>query len=131
MNDAQMNLFVTMPEGATLPTTDIKTRKLEEKVMEIPVVDKLISQVSEGEAVLTVMLVEGFKDLDTVSVEDVQNKLRSISSSFEDMDISLDEPPRARGGQSGVGSSASSDFERMLGIGSPRNESSSKVRISS
>ena len=119
VNDAQMNLFVTMPEGATLPTTDIKTRKLEDKVMEIPVVDKLISQVSEGEAVLTVMLVEGFKDLDTVSVEDVQNKLRSISSSFEDMDISLDEPPRARGGQSGVGSSASSDFERMLGIGSP------------
>ncbi|WKV12346.1 efflux RND transporter permease subunit [Marivirga harenae] len=119
VEDTQMNMFVTMPQGATLETTDLKTRSIEEKVMEIPVVDKVISQISEGDAVLTVMLIEGFKDLDSISIPDVQNKLKSISSSFEDMDISLDEPPPSRSGQSGVGSSASSDFERMLGIGTP------------
>ncbi|MEQ8477522.1 efflux RND transporter permease subunit [Fulvivirga sp.] len=119
VENTEMNLFVTMPQGATLESTDIRTRKIEEKVMEIPVVEKVISQVSEGDAVLGITLVEGFLDLDTISVEDVRDKLNSIADDFEDLEISMDEPPRQRGGgQRGAASSASSDFERMLGIGS-------------
>lgn len=113
----EMNLFVTMPQGATLASTDLRVQKIEEKVMEIPVIDKVISQISEGDAVLTISLVEGFKDLDTISVADVQNKLTGIAKNFEDLEISLNEPPQTGVGQSGAGSSASSDFERMLGIG--------------
>ncbi|MBK6267325.1 efflux RND transporter permease subunit [Marivirga sp. S37H4] len=112
-----MNLFVTMPQGATLASTDLRVRKIEEKVMEIPVVNKVISQISEGDAVLTISLVEGFKDLDTISVADVQNKLTGIAKNFEDLEISLNEPPKTGGGQGGAGGSASADFERMLGIG--------------
>ncbi len=114
----EMNLFVTMPQGATLESTDLRTSMIEEKVLGIPVVDKVISTVSEGDAVLAIKLVEGFKDLDTISVEDVRNKLNSISDDFEDLEISMDEPPQRGGGQGGVGSSANTDFERMLGIGS-------------
>lgn len=115
----EMNLFVTMPQGATLASTDLRVRKIEEKVMEIPVIAQVISQVSEGDAVLTISLVEGFKDLDTISVADVQNKLTGIAKNFEDLEISLNEPPQTASGQSGAASSASTDFERMLGIGSP------------
>ena len=114
----EMDLFVTMPQGATLASTDLRTKKIEERVMEIPVVDKVISQVSEGDAVLSIKLVEGFNDLDTISVEDVRNKLNSISEEFEDLEISMDEPPQQGGGQGGAGRSANTDFERMLGIGS-------------
>ena len=116
----EMNLFVTMPQGATLESTDVRVRKIEEKVMEIPVIANVISQVSEGEAVLTVKLVEDFKDLDTISVADVRNRLTGISKDFEDLNISLDEPPKQASGQSGAGNSASADFERMLGIGTPQ-----------
>ena len=113
----EMNLFVTMPQGATLESTDLRVRKIEEKVMEIPVIEKVISQVSEGEAVVTVKLIEGFKDLDTVSVAEVRNELAGFSKDFEDLNISLDKPPKQSGGQSGAGNSAESDFQRMLGIG--------------
>ena len=113
----EMNLFVTMPQGATLESTDLKTRKIEEKVMEIPVIEKVISQISEGEAVLTVKLVEDFKDLDTISIADVRNQLSGISKNFEDLNISLDKPQQQGSGQGGAGSSAESDFQRMLGIG--------------
>ncbi len=113
----EMNLFVTLPQGATLEATDIRTRAVEEKVMKIPVIEKVISQVSEGEAVLTVKLVEGFKDLDTISVVDVRNQLSGISDDFQDLDISLDKPPAQGGGQSGAGNAAQNDFQRMLGIG--------------
>lgn len=114
----EMDLFVTMPQGATLASTDLRAKKIEERVMEIPVVNKVISQVSEGDAVLSINLVEGFNDLDTISVEDVRNKLNSISEEFDDLEISMDEPLQQGGGQGGAGRSANTDFERMLGIGS-------------
>ncbi|XOV94959.1 MAG: efflux RND transporter permease subunit [Bacteroidota bacterium] len=113
-----MNLFVTMPEGATLESTDVRVRKIEEKAMDIPVVEKVISQISEGDAVLTVSLVEGFKDLDTITVAEVRNRLNNINKDFADLDISMDQPPQRGGGQSGAARSANADFERLLGIGS-------------
>ena len=113
----EMNLFITMPQGATLESTDVSVRKIEEKVMEMPVIEKVISQTSEGDAVVTVKLVEGFKDLDTISVAEVRNQLSGISRDFEELNISLDRPPSQGGGQGGAGNSAQNDFERMLGIG--------------
>jgi multidrug efflux pump subunit AcrB/ABC-type multidrug transport system ATPase subunit len=113
----EMNLFVTMPQGSTLESTDLRVRKIEEKVMEIPVIEKVISQVSEGDAVITVKLVEGFNDLDSISVGDVRNRLSGISKNFDDVNISLDRPPVQSSGEGGAGNSAQDDFQRMLGIG--------------
>lgn len=117
VESTEMNLFITMPEGATLQSTDARVRKIEEKVLDIPVVEKVISQVSEGDAVLTVKLVEGFKDLDTISVAEVRNRLSGLSRDFDDINISLDKPEGASGGESSAGNSAQDDFQRMLGIG--------------
>jgi multidrug efflux pump subunit AcrB/ABC-type multidrug transport system ATPase subunit len=114
----EMNMFVTMPQGSTLESTDLKVRKVEEKVMEIPVIEKVISQVSEGEAVITVKLIEGFNDLDSIAITDVRNRLSGISKNFDDVDISLERPPSQNNGEGGgAGSSAQDDFQRMLGIG--------------
>lgn len=115
----EMNMFVTLPQGSTLESTDLRIRKIEERVMEIPVIEKVISQISEGDAVITVKLVEGFNDLDTITVADVRNRLTGISKNFDDVNISLERPPRQNGGDGGGGSSAEADFQRMLGIGSP------------
>jgi multidrug efflux pump subunit AcrB/ABC-type multidrug transport system ATPase subunit len=114
----EMNVFVTMPQGSTLESTDARVRKIEEKVMELPVIEKVISQVSEGEAVITVKLVEGFNDLDTISVVDVRNRLSGLSKNFDDVNISLEKPASQNSGESGGGNSAEDDFMRMLGIGS-------------
>jgi multidrug efflux pump subunit AcrB/ABC-type multidrug transport system ATPase subunit len=113
----EMNLFVTMPQGSTLASTDLRMRKIEEKVMEIPVVDKVLSQVSETDGVISVRLVEGFKKLDTISVADVRNRLSGIAKDFDDVNISLDRPPSQNPGEGGAGNAAQDDFQRMLGIG--------------
>lgn len=116
----EMNVFVTMPQGSTLESTDVRVRKIEEKILAIPVIEKVISQVSEDDAVLTVKLVEGFNDLDTISVSEVRNQLSGLSKNFDDVTISLDRPPvKSSGGDGGAGSSAEDDFMRMLGIGTP------------
>jgi multidrug efflux pump subunit AcrB/ABC-type multidrug transport system ATPase subunit len=114
----EMNMFVTMPQGTTLESTDLRMRKIEEKVMEIPVIEEVISHVSEGDAVITIKLVEGFSDLDTIAVTDVRNRLSRISRNFDDVTISLERPPSQNSGDGGgAGSSAEEDFQRMLGIG--------------
>jgi len=114
---SEMNMFVTMPQGSTLESTDARVKKIEEKVMEIPVIEKVISQISEGSAVISVKLIDGFNDLDTVAVTDVRNRLTGISKNFDDVDISLEKPPSRSSGESAAGSSAQDDFMRMLGIG--------------
>jgi multidrug efflux pump subunit AcrB/ABC-type multidrug transport system ATPase subunit len=116
---AEMNLFVTMPQGSTLESTDIRVRRIEEQVMEIPVVDEVVSQISEGDALLTVKLVEGFKDLDTVTVADIRSQLSGLGKKFPDVNISLERPPVQNSGESGGGNSSEDDFMRMLGIGTP------------
>ncbi|HYG03842.1 MAG TPA: efflux RND transporter permease subunit, partial [Chryseosolibacter sp.] len=115
----EMNLFVTMPQGSTLESTDIRVKKIEERVMEIPVIAEVISQVSEGDAVITVKLVENFNDLDTVTVSDIRNQLSGLSKKFEDVNISLEKPPAQNSSENSGGSSAEDDFMRMLGIGTP------------
>lgn len=115
----EMNVFVTMPQGSTIGSTDLKMKKIEERVIEIPVVEKVISQISEGEGVITVKLVEGFNDLDTISVVDVRNKLSGLSKYFDDVNISLEKPPSQNGSDGGGGNSGEDDFMRMLGIGTP------------
>ncbi|HEU5145333.1 MAG TPA: efflux RND transporter permease subunit, partial [Chryseosolibacter sp.] len=81
------------------------------------VVDKVISQIAEGDAVLTVELVEEFNDLDTITIADVRNQLSGISRDFEGLNISLDKPQGQSGAEGGGGNSAENDFQRMLGIG--------------
>jgi multidrug efflux pump subunit AcrB/ABC-type multidrug transport system ATPase subunit len=115
----EIDLFITMPQGATLASTDLRTKKVEEKVLEIPAIENIISQISEGSAVISVKLGEAFKDQDSLSVAAVRNQLIDIEDDFKDLDISLDAPPETGTGQGGGGPSAGDDFERMLGIGSP------------
>ena len=116
VENKELKMFVTMPEGSTLDNTDLKVRSIEEKVMRIPAVEKVISQISEGNSVITVQLVEEFSDLDTISIFDMKVRLSAISREYDDLEISLDKQP-ASSSQSRRPSS-SMDFERLLGLGS-------------
>lgn len=114
----EMNLFVTMPEGATLAATDTRVKQIEKDVMDIPVVGNLISQVSEGESVLTIQLVDGFSELDSISVSDVKGMLNNISEDYDDLEITTDQQQQASNRGQARGPSNSNTFERMLGLGS-------------
>ncbi|UII19428.1 efflux RND transporter permease subunit [Fulvivirga ligni] len=115
----QMNLFLTMPQGTTLNSTDERVRHLEEKIMEIPVVEKVISQISEGDAVIAVNLKEDIKDDKLNSIPAIRNKLLGLARFYGDMNVSMDAPPqRNGGGAASAAGSAAADFERLLGIGS-------------
>ncbi len=112
----EMNMFVTMPQGSTLASADVRVAKIEEQVMNVGVVDQVISQISENSTVLTVQLVENFNELDTISLADVRGILNNIARDNDDLDIALDQEQAAARGQR-RGPSNSNTFERLLGIG--------------
>lgn len=113
----EMNLFVTMPEGATLASTDIRVQKIEQQIMEMPVVGKVMSQTSEGESVLTVQLIEGFDQLDSISIADVKGMLNNLSKSYDDLEMTMDQQQANNRGEA-RGPSNDDTFQKMLGLGS-------------
>lgn len=113
----EMTMYVNMPQGATLASTDIRVQGIEKQILDIGVVEKVISQTSEGEAVLRVKLIEDFKEQDSVSISDIKGMLSGISDDYKDLDISMDRPP-STGETQASGPSATDSFERMLGLGS-------------
>ncbi|MEQ9405669.1 MAG: efflux RND transporter permease subunit [Cyclobacteriaceae bacterium] len=113
----EMTLYVNMPQGATLASTDVRVRKVEAQIMEVGVVAKVMSQTQEGEAVIRINLVDGFDDLDSISTGDVKNILNTIARDYEDLDISMDAPQRTSQGQGG-GPNPGDTFQKMLGLGS-------------
>lgn len=118
----EMNLFVTMPEGATLASTDIRVQKIEQQVMDIPVVDQVTSQTSEGESVLTVKLIEEFDQLDSISVADVRGMLNNLSNNYDDLEITMDQRQQASSRGQARGPSTGDTFEKMLGLGTPTEQ---------
>ncbi len=118
----EMNMFVNMPQGSTLATADVRVRDIEKKVMEIEVVDKVLSQISEDQSVLTVQLVENFKKQDSLSVGDVRGMLNNIAEEYEEMEITLDQQQAGSQGGQERGPSAADDFEKLLGIGTPEEQ---------
>ncbi|MEL6559359.1 MAG: efflux RND transporter permease subunit [Bacteroidota bacterium] len=116
----EMSLFVTMPEGSTLNATDVRVRKIEETVMKIGVVDQVLSQTSEGESTILVKLIENFKEQDTVSLIDIKSQLQSIAEAQKDIEVSMEKEQATRAGGQPSGPNPSADFERLLGIGTPK-----------
>lgn len=114
----EMNLFVTMPQGSTLSSTDIRVQKIEQQIMEMAVVGKVMSQTSEGESVLTIQLIEEFDQLDSISVGDVKGILNNLANSYDDLEITMDQQQQASSRGEAQGPSNDDTFQKMLGLGS-------------
>ena len=111
-----IKLYVTMPSGSTLETTDLAVAELEKRLNDIEEVDDLISQVYEEEAIVTLVLKEDYESIDNNSVADLKEIVNRRIHEYRTADVSFEQPTssrRFRGGDRNVNAS----FERLLGIG--------------
>ncbi|MCB0293690.1 MAG: efflux RND transporter permease subunit, partial [Calditrichaeota bacterium] len=67
-----LTLYVTMPSGATLATTDQAVSEIEAGLEDIPEFESIVSQVYEEDAVLTLKLKEDFEDIRRFKLSDVK-----------------------------------------------------------
>jgi len=124
-NDVELedfNLYVTMPEGATLERTDLAVQELEGKFTEIEELQDVVSQVYEQEAVLTLKLKETYQEIDDRSIADVKEFINEIIDRYHTADVSFDQPDNSErfsgrgGGGGGPGGSMAGGLMSTLGL---------------
>ena len=116
----QITLFVTMPTGTTLETTDKLVSGMEEKLMEIAERKEIISNIEEEEATVTLLLKEDYQKINNRSFGEIQSEAYEMVKDAPASDISLTSSSAMGGsmGEGGGGSrGGSTGFQQLMGIG--------------
>jgi len=116
-----LTLFVTMPAGTTLENTDLLIVEAEKKLENLEEKEDIISQIYEEEAMLTISLLEDYKDIRNMTIPGIKNEILERLSDLKQAEFSWDPPATGRRFGSG-GFDDGDDFARILGIGTQREK---------
>ncbi len=117
-----LTLYVTMPAGTTLENTDLLIIEAEKKLENLEEKEDLVSQIYEEEAMLTISLLEDYKDIRNMSIPGIKNEILERLSDLKQAEFSWDPPATGRRFGSGGFDDDSDDFARILGIGTQREK---------
>lgn len=110
----QVKLYVTMPSGSSLETTDETVRKIEEKLQEVKEKKDIASSIGEEEAVVTVTLADDFEKIDGRSFAEIKSSINELTKNISPAEIEFEQAQS--GGSQGAGNMMN-NFQRFLGIG--------------
>jgi len=118
----QISVYVTMPAGATLETTDIEVAGIEEKLKGIEEIKDIVSTIEEEEATVTLILHDDYVDINKRSFGAIQSDVLEKVEDSPSASISLTAPASGggfRGGGGGGGGNAggTAGFQKLMGIG--------------
>ncbi len=116
VEEEQVQLFVTMPSGSSLETTDKTVAKIEEKLEDVKEKLDVISRIEEEEAVVTVRLVEEYEEIDGRTFAEIKSSINELTKNIDQAEISFEQVQTNRN-FGGAGRNMMGDFERLLGIG--------------
>ncbi len=119
---ADLNLYLTMPSGSTLESTDLAVNDLEQLLEGIDEVEDLIAQIYEEEAIVTLALKEDYESIAGRTITDIKSMVGEWIDDFESADVSFDEPESGQRFGGGGGGAMGESFESMLGVGSQNEQ---------
>ncbi len=121
VEENQFSIYVTMPTGSTLETTDLVVAEVESRLEEIEEKEDVISKIQEEEAIVTVILKEDYEDIDNKKIAEIKSEVEGMIGNIARADVSLTPSAASSSfGGSGRGGSGMENFSRFLGIGSNR-----------
>lgn len=117
VDETQFSIYVTMPTGSSLESTDLVVADVENRLSEIAEKKDLISRIQEEEAVLTFILKDDYKEIDNRTIAEIKSDVESRVDNIAKAEISLTAP--TTGGSFGTrgGRSGTEDFGNFMGIG--------------
>ncbi len=111
----ELNLYVTLPAGTTLETTDLLVAEVEKKLEKIEEKKDIISQIYEEEAVVTIVLKKDFQDIRQRSVPKIKQDILDKLNEVQQASFSWEPPASGHFGTGGF--SQDEGIESILGIG--------------
>lgn len=117
----QIQLFITMPTGSTLETTDEVVAGVETQMAEIEEIKDILSTIEEEEAVVTLILHDDYRDINKRTFGDIQSDVVESVEDHPSASINLSAPQGGGGsgriGGGGGGEGGMVGFEKLMGIG--------------
>lgn len=113
----EFNLYVTMPTGATLESTDLVVQDLESRMENIEEKQDVISKIYEEEAVVTIQLKEDYQKIQDRSIAQIKSNIQERIDDFRAAEVSFEQPVSSSRYRGGGGADLSARFLRMFGIG--------------
>ncbi|MEJ2056015.1 MAG: efflux RND transporter permease subunit, partial [Calditrichaceae bacterium] len=116
------NIYLTMPKGTTLESTDLATTDMEERLKGIDELQDVISQIYEEESILTVKLKENYNSIAKRQLPEIKDDINERMKHFTAGEASFDEPVtssrfRGRGGGGNNGGPMGGGLFSFMGIG--------------
>lgn len=118
VNQDSFSVYVTMPTGATLESTDLVVKELESRLTDVKEIRDYSSKIQEEEAIITITLKEDFEKIAKRDVAEVKADVEGRVRNIRNAEISLTQPTSSESFRSGGGGGGmSGDFGRFMGIG--------------
>ncbi|MBN1158488.1 MAG: efflux RND transporter permease subunit [Bacteroidales bacterium] len=119
VEEEQFDIYVTMPTGATLESTDAVVRELEARLEDLEEKKEIVTRVEEEEATVTVVLKENYKDIAKRGMAEVKSAVEEeLGRRIGTGQISLTESSSGGSAMAAMGGGGmSSNFSSFVGIG--------------
>jgi multidrug efflux pump subunit AcrB/ABC-type multidrug transport system ATPase subunit len=116
---AEFVVDIERPSGSTLENTDEMVKELEKRFGEVVEYDKIISQVYEEEANITIQLKEDYQKESSRSLGEIKADIQSRLYGFYDSEISMEQGSSSSGSgmSGGFGENPGMNMMSMFGIG--------------
>lgn len=116
----QINVSIEMPSGTSLDKTDELVRQFEEDLSEVPEKKDVTSNVQEGQATVTVSLVDDYEKINNRSFAEIRSSINELTRGYSrgvDFNVSSSASAQSGGGAAALGGGMAGNFQALLGIG--------------
>ncbi|MFO7617893.1 MAG: efflux RND transporter permease subunit [Bacteroidales bacterium] len=117
----ELRIAVTMPQGTTLEATDLAVRTMEERLMEIPEREEIVTETQEAQATVRIKLVEKFEKVGGRKLpevkSDIERRIQNIPKVEYEFQQFSSSGGFSAGAAGGGGGSAGGGLESFLGVG--------------
>ncbi len=116
VENTQIQLYVTMPSGSSLETTDRTVQEIEKKLEDLAEKQDVVSKIEEEKAVVTIKLKEDYEKIADRTFAEIKSDITQRTSGIKASSISYEQ---SRGTSSFQGGSRNmmGNFQKMMGIG--------------
>ena len=121
----RFQVYVTMPTGSTLASTDLVVQELESRLVEVEEIKDVVSNIQAEEAIINVVLKEDFEKISQRKMVEVKSDVESRTRGIRNAEVSLTQPTSSqsfRGGSGGGMAGGMGSFGAFLGIGTNQEQ---------
>ena len=112
----EIRLYVTMPSGSSLETTDNTVQEVEKKLEDIAEKEDVISKIEEEQAVVTIKLKDEYEKIADRTFAQIKTDINDRTKDIKASSISFTQTQSSRSFQGG-NRNMMAGFQRMMGIG--------------